>query len=52
MSDPIACPSCGAVMNHHADKITYTDDGEQLNEFHQCPSCGASALRKADLPED
>jgi uncharacterized C2H2 Zn-finger protein len=54
MSEPMTCLRCGAVMNHHADKITYVGDREELNEFHHCPHCGKSASRKTDmdLPED
>jgi hypothetical protein len=41
-------------MNHHADKLTYTSDlapggtGEIIEEFHQCPVCGAVVSRPAD----
>ena len=54
MSDqnaPLIC-ECGAVMNHHADKIDYedvSDDsvfGGQLEEVHTCPQCAQIQLRK------
>jgi rubrerythrin len=48
MSSPMKCPACGATMNHHADKLIYTDAGEHVEEFHQCPECGATASRTAD----
>ncbi len=48
MTDPMRCPECGATMNHHADKIIYVDSGEQVEEFHQCPACGAVASRAAE----
>jgi ribosomal protein S27AE len=49
------CPSCGAPMNHHCDKLVYgasqpdspelPDDGGVVLEFHSCPGCGRSATR-------
>jgi len=51
---PMKCPKCGAEMNHHADKLTYSVAGEQgfnpafggtIEEMHACPNCGASASR-------
>ncbi len=48
MSTPLQCPHCGAIMNHHADKLVYGDMGEQIEEFHQCPMCGAAASRAAE----
>lgn len=47
MSTPMVCPACGSVMNHHADKIIYSDRGEQVEQFYQCPNCGAIATRPA-----
>jgi ribosomal protein S27AE len=44
---PMICPECGAVMNHHADKLTYVEGGEYIEEFHACPACGASACRES-----
>ncbi len=52
------CPSCGAEMNHHADKVDYTlalnepeavepDLGGIVEEVHTCPKCGATAVRRA-----
>ena len=57
MSDkeaPLIC-ECGAVMNHHADKVDYSvedpaDDavfGGVLEEVHTCPTCGKVQLRRA-----
>jgi ribosomal protein S27AE len=45
------CPRCGTEMNHHADKIDYTDAfsedeprqaelGGVVKEIHTCPKCG------------
>ncbi len=48
MSGPMKCPACGGTMNHHADKMIYTERGERIEEFHQCPRCGTSASRKAE----
>jgi transposase-like protein len=48
MSEPMKCPMCSATMNHHADKLMYTDRGEQLEEFYQCPDCGKSAARESE----
>ena len=49
-SDAIACPNCGAPMNHHADKLVYLDaDGEALEKFYQCPHCGASLMREGSM---
>jgi len=47
------CPGCGATMNHHADKFVYAtsdidSDGPfsgSVEEFYQCPGCGAAASR-------
>ena len=41
------CAECGALMNHHADKIEYAsfDEGARpdfegvLLEIYQCPQC-------------
>lgn len=51
------CPRCGAEMNHHSDKIVYSDRPEQaaptdpnpggfIEEFHACPKCGSGASRR------
>lgn len=48
MNDPMKCPGCGGLMNHHADKIMYTEGGETLEEFYQCPGCGTAASRQAE----
>lgn len=52
---PMICPECGAVMNHHANKIDYSveepgDDsifGGALQEVHTCPNCGRIEMRRA-----
>jgi ribosomal protein S27AE len=44
----MTCPGCGAEMNHHADKLVCGDDGEQIEEFHQCPACGSVGSRIAE----
>ena len=49
--EPVLCPGCGAVMNHHAEKLVdLVDAGEAgrfdlalgglLEEMHACPACG------------
>jgi len=54
----VICPKCSAEMNHHADKLIYTDEkrpvatndpslGGIIEETHQCPACGAVASRSA-----
>ena len=57
-SERMSCPRCGAVMNYHADKALYFNEGDDtlsadsatdgfIEEIHTCPSCGASASRPA-----
>ncbi len=47
------CPRCREEMNHHADKLVYSDalqagpNGEYIEEFHACPHCGVGASRQA-----
>lgn len=52
----MACPACGVLMNHHADKMDYgaslddlggldRDFGGVLQEIHYCPKCGETAVR-------
>jgi ribosomal protein S27AE len=52
------CPKCGGEMNHHSEKVDYTDAlqdperidpvfGGVLEEIHFCPKCGATASRPA-----
>ena len=55
-SEVISCPACGAGMNHHANKIVYGSEeaggagvSEALEEFHECPRCGASVSRPGAL---
>jgi ribosomal protein S27AE len=53
--ESLNCPTCGAVMNHHATKVNYgteaaADDevfGGVLEEVHTCPHCGHIELRQA-----
>ena len=53
MAEPrkIRCPTCGAEMNRHAEKVDYSRALEEgsvgdpafegvLVEFHTCPACG------------
>ncbi len=52
--EAISCPVCGALMNHHANKIVYCSEAsldavEALEEFHECPRCGAEVSRPAVL---
>jgi len=57
-TDKMICPSCGAAMNHHCDKLVYTTDPQDtgradpsldgfIEEFHACPKCGDGASRRA-----
>ena len=49
---PIACPDCGAPMNHHADKLVYSVEVSQMGmlmEFHHCPGCGTGVARPGTL---
>ncbi len=51
------CPNCGAVMNHHCDKVIYVsqeseegrplDTRERIDEIHACPNCGSMGSRPA-----
>ena len=52
------CPSCGAKMNHHADKLVQptgpADEvsvdptlGGIVEEVYACPACGRVAARRA-----
>jgi len=37
------CPSCGTLMNRHAEKLikdSHAPDGEVLASIHYCPKCG------------
>lgn len=48
------CPVCGVEMNHHADKLVYSEAmlneqlGHVIHEFHSCPNCGRTESRAAD----
>jgi len=51
------CPRCDAEMNHHGDKLVYSERPEGatndvnlagfIEEFHTCPACGEGASRRA-----
>ena len=51
MAQKMICPVCGVEMNHHADKLIYTDGparsdlGGSVEEFHSCPECGRTESR-------
>ena len=58
-SSKMICTKCGAEMNHHADKLVYPATEEEAKQgnptlggvietMHHCPSCSASASRRAD----
>ena len=58
MMNKMKCPDCGIDMNHHADKVDYSDVlnaaadsdlnlGGVLQEVHSCPGCGKAAMRIA-----
>jgi ribosomal protein S27AE len=37
------CPSCGTLMNRHAEKLikdSHIPEGEVLASIHYCPKCG------------
>jgi ribosomal protein S27AE len=47
---PLRCPACGAVMNHHADKLVYAAGPgavDIVEEIHTCSACGAIVSRPA-----
>jgi len=55
------CPSCGAEMNHHADKLVQptgaADEpmvdsalGGIVEEVYTCPACGTEAARRKRAP--
>jgi predicted RNA-binding Zn-ribbon protein involved in translation (DUF1610 family) len=57
--DRMHCTTCGVDMNHHADKVDYTETmkepsrvdpafGGVVEEFHRCPKCGGTATRIAE----
>jgi ribosomal protein S27AE len=53
-TDKMKCPECGALMNHHADKLYEnaapagaSEESEVVIEAHTCPDCGCSATRQA-----
>lgn len=52
----MTCPDCGVEMNHHAEKIDYSESpddasaidsdlGGVLQEVHTCPVCGRAHMR-------
>jgi hypothetical protein len=52
-----ALPKCGAVMNHHAEKLIYPLNpgeveqadpalGGVIEEAHHCPNCGNVEFRR------
>jgi ribosomal protein S27AE len=50
----MTCSECGMEMNHHADKLDWSEpesaDPELagvIQEAHTCPGCGKSATRRA-----
>ena len=49
----IFCARCGHVMNHHANKLVYAFDSEAVSEvmeeYYQCPNCGASLERRGSM---
>jgi len=54
-TNKMICPDCGAEMNHHANKIDYSNDvpeevdadlGGTIEEAHICPECGKTVMRK------
>ena len=55
----MSCPECGATMNRHAEKLAYSDSGEELRlmagaeglleEIFACPGCGNVESRRVPL---
>ena len=53
------CPKCGDEMNHHANKLIYSNEhdpepsthtllGGIIEETHACPGCDAVESRRAE----
>jgi len=58
MAERMRCPKCGAMMNHHADKLVEPVDRRQaahvdpalggvVLETHGCPACGHVEVRRS-----
>lgn len=55
----MTCSECGMEMNHHADKLDWSEPepaepepadpelGGVIQEAHTCPGCGKSSTRRA-----
>jgi NAD(P)H-dependent FMN reductase len=47
----MACPTCGATMTHHGEKLAMADVSDEgglpLLAVHACPECGAMAVAGA-----
>lgn len=54
------CPDCNVEMNHHADKIDYSEAmdesvtidpafGGSVEEARTCPVCGRTHIRHAEF---
>ena len=42
----VACSTSGTPMNHHAEKIDYSNgEGGVLQQVNECPRCGNVELR-------
>ncbi len=42
-AESLACPDCGSMMNHHADKVVAAEAGEDaaaMVAMHACADCG------------
>jgi hypothetical protein len=48
--EPMICPVCHIPMNHHADKLVYSEQNDfgNIEEFHACPNCGGTESRSAE----
>lgn len=51
------CPACGAEMNHHADKLIFSESRNELKlydeklggiieEYYKCPVCRSTYTQK------
>ncbi len=57
MTTKMICAECGMEMNHHADKLVYSDSPDEMarmdpalggliEETHTCPGCGKAEAHR------
>ena len=55
---PLPCPTCGQIMNRHAEKLVVLETREELawfdaalggvlEEHYLCPACGRIEVRRS-----